>query len=233
MTTILQGSTIKVERPAKTLRELALEKVREAIVSGHFRPGDRLVERDLCAQLGVSRTIVREVLRHLESEGLVANLPNKGPIVAQLDLNEARQIYEIRGALEGMAARLCAERGDPAIVASLEKSLHGIRQSYHDKDMPGVLAHTSAFYQTLFSSVERTVAWGIVNLLTVRINHLRSMTIKTESRNIDGPAQMEKIIEAIRKGDGEAAYQAAMKHVASASAIAEAVLSAQSAGLRA
>lgn len=232
MNTILQGSTIKVERPAKTLRELALEKVREAIVSGHFRPGDRLVERDLCAQLGVSRTIVREVLRHLESEGLVANLPNKGPIVAQLDLNEARQIYEIRGALEGMAARLCAERNDPAIVSALEKSLHGIRQSYHEKNMSGVLTHTSAFYQTLFSSVERTVAWGIVNLLTVRINHLRSMTIKTESRNIDGPAQMEKIIEAIRKGDGEAAYQAAMKHVASASAIAEAVLSAQSPVLR-
>lgn len=233
MNTILQGSTIKVERPAKTLRELALEKVREAIVSGHFRPGDRLVERDLCAQLGVSRTIVREVLRHLESEGLVANLPNKGPIVAQLDLNEARQIYEIRGALEGMAARLCAERDDPAIVSALEKSLHGIRQSYHDKDMQRVLTHTSAFYQTLFSSVERTVAWGIVNLLTVRINHLRSMTIKTESRNIDGPAQMEKIIEAIRKGDGEAAYQAAMKHVASASAIAETVLSAQAPAPRA
>lgn len=233
MNTILQGSTIKVERPAKTLRELALEKVREAIVSGHFRPGDRLVERDLCAQLGVSRTIVREVLRHLESEGLVANLPNKGPIVAQLDLNEARQIYEIRGALEGMAARLCAERDDPAIVSALEKSLHGIRQSYHDKDMQRVLTHTSAFYQTLFSSVERTVAWGIVNLLTVRINHLRSMTIKTESRNIDGPAQMEKIIEAIRKGDGEAAYQAAMKHVASASAIAEIVLSAQAPAPRA
>lgn len=228
MNTILQGSTIKVERPAKTLRELALEKVREAIVSGHFRPGDRLVERDLCAQLGVSRTIVREVLRHLESEGLVANLPNKGPIVAQLDLNEARQIYEIRGALEGMAARLCAERRDPDIVAALETSLHGIRKSYHDKDMPGVLTHTSAFYHTLFSSVERTVAWGIVSLLTVRINHLRSMTIKTESRNIDGPAQMEKIIEAIRKGDGDAAYDAATKHVASASAIAEAVLSGQS-----
>jgi DNA-binding GntR family transcriptional regulator len=60
------------------LRELTLDKVREAIVSGYFKPGHRLVERDLCAQLGVSRTIVREVLRHLESEGLVANLVNNG-----------------------------------------------------------------------------------------------------------------------------------------------------------
>jgi DNA-binding GntR family transcriptional regulator len=226
MSSALKGAAIRVERPAKTLRELALDKVREAIVDGYFRPGDRLVERDLCAQLGVSRTIVREVLRHLESEGLVANLPNKGPIVAQLDLAEAKQIYEIRGALEGMAARLCAERRDPEIVAALEASLQGIRDSYREKNMPAVLAHTSSFYQTLFTMVGRHVAWGVVNLLTVRINHLRSMTIKTENRDIEGPLQMSRIVDAIRRGDGEGAYEAAMDHVARASAIAEAVLSA-------
>ncbi|TWD51247.1 GntR family transcriptional regulator [Agrobacterium vitis] len=229
MTGASQETAIRVERPTKTLRELALDKVRDAIVNGYFRPGDRLVERDLCAQLGVSRTIVREVLRHLESEGLVANLPNKGPMVALLDLDEAKQIYEIRGALEGMAARLCAERRDPSIVEALEVSLANIRESYLANDMPGVLTHTSSFYQTLFSKIDRHVAWGVVNLLTVRINHLRSMTIKTKSRGIDGPAQMAKIIEAIRQGDGDAAYRAALDHVASACAIAEAVLSAQKA----
>ncbi|WFU91972.1 GntR family transcriptional regulator (plasmid) [Rhizobium sp. CC1099] len=227
MSGALKGAEIRVERPAKTLRELALDKVREAIVNGYFRPGDRLVERDLCAQLGVSRTIVREVLRHLESEGLVANLPNKGPIVAELDLAEAKQIYEIRGALEGMAARLCAERGNPNIVSALEASLQSIRDCYRDNNMPGVLSHTTAFYQTLFTMVDRHVAWGVVNLLTVRINHLRSMTIKTERRGIEGPAQMAQIVDAIRRGDGEGAQQAAMDHVAAASAIAEAVLSAQ------
>ncbi|MFB9948945.1 GntR family transcriptional regulator [Rhizobium puerariae] len=225
----LQDSAIRVERPSKTLRELALDKVRDAIVNGYFRPGDRLVERDLCAQLGVSRTIVREVLRHLESEGLVANQPNRGPIVAMLDLEEAKQIYEIRGALEGMAARLCAERGDKAIAQALDESLDGIRRSYAEKDTAGVLAHTSAFYQTLFSMVDRHVAWGVVNLLTVRINHLRSMTIKTPNRDSDGPAQMKKIVDAIRAGDGQAAYQAATEHVASACAIAEKLLSAQAA----
>jgi len=227
MSDALRKNAIRVERPTKTLRELALDKVRDAIVNGYFRPGDRLVERDLCAQLGVSRTIVREVLRHLESEGLVANLANKGPIVALLDLEEAKQIYEIRGALEGMAARLCAERRDPAIVSALKASLDQIRKSYAEKNMAGVLAHTSSFYQTLFSKVDRHVAWGVVNLLTVRINHLRSMTIKTKSRDTEGPAQMEKIVEAIRRGDGNAAYQAALDHVTSACAIAEAVLSAQ------
>ncbi|CAN5202120.1 GntR family transcriptional regulator [soil metagenome] len=221
----LRPGAMRIERPAKTLRELTLDKMRDAIVSGYFRPGDRLVERDLCDQLGVSRTVVREVLRHLESEGLVANLPNKGPMVAMLDLDEVRQIYEIRGALEGMAARLCAERRDPAIIAALDQALDSIRKSYARKDMPGVLANTVVFYHTLFSKVGRQVAWGVVNSLTVRINHLRSMTIKTKNRHVEGPAQMAKIVNAIRKGDGAAANKAALEHVASACAIAEAVLS--------
>lgn len=225
----LEDSVIRVERPAKTLRELALDKVRDAIVEGYFRPGDRLVERDLCAQLGVSRTIVREVLRHLESEGLVTNQANKGPIVAILDLDEARQIYEIRGALEGMAARLCAEQRDPETIAALEEALKAIRESYAKKDMHAVLANTTAFYQTLFSKVNRHVAWGVVNLLTVRINHLRSMTIKTRNRDSEGPQQMERIIDAIRRGDGDAAAKAALDHVKAACAIAESVLAAQQA----
>jgi GntR family transcriptional regulator, trigonelline degradation regulator len=227
MATELQESAIRVERPTKTLRELALEKVRDAIVNGYFRPGDRLVERDLCVQLGVSRTVVREVLRHLESEGLVASQPNKGPIVAMLDLDEARQIYEIRGTLEGMAARLCAERRDPTIADALNDSLRRIRSSYAKKDMAGVLTNTTAFYQTLFGKVDRHVAWGVVNLLTVRINHLRSLTIKTKNRDKEGPAQMAKIVEAIRKGDGDAAYQACIDHVTRARSIAEAILTGQ------
>jgi DNA-binding GntR family transcriptional regulator len=224
---VTRENAIRVDRPNKTLRELALEKMRDAIIEGYFRPGDRLVERDLCAQLGVSRTVVREVLRHLESERLVANLANKGPMVATLDLAEAKQIYEIRGALEGMVARLCAERRDPAIADALDAALDKIRRCYAQKDMTGVLAHTSDFYRTLFSMVDRQIAWGVVNLLTVRINHLRSMTIRTQNRDVEGPAQMAKIVEAIRKGDGHAAHQAALDHVTRACAIAETVLTGQ------
>ncbi|MCF1466136.1 GntR family transcriptional regulator [Agrobacterium vitis] len=219
--------TIKVERPTKTLRELALEKVRDAIISGYFKPGDRLVERDLCAQLGVSRTVVREVLRHLESEGLVSNPQSKGPMVALLDVDEARQIYEIRAALEGMAARLCAERGDPAIVTGLSGALDAIKDGYARQDMAEVLKETTRFYETLFTRIDRQIAWGVVRQMTVRINHLRSMTIKTDGRATEGPAQMQRIVEAIRNGDGPAAEQAAIDHVQRASSIAVAVLAQQ------
>ncbi|WP_018238300.1 GntR family transcriptional regulator [Ensifer sp. BR816] len=218
---------MRVLRPEKTLRELALEKMRDAIVNMHFKAGDRLVERDLCDQLGVSRTIVREVLRHLESEGLVAILPNRGPIVAETTPEEARQIYEIRGVLEGIAAKACAEQQDPRVVAELERILARIRTAYAANELPGVLGATTDFYRTLFENSGRHVAWGIVNSITARINHLRSMTIKTPDRDKQGPAQMQKIIDAIKAGDGAAAYEAANVHVKNAAAIAEALLAEQ------
>ncbi|MCV9938213.1 GntR family transcriptional regulator [Boseaceae bacterium BT-24-1] len=227
MASAFTTEAIRVERPNKTLRELTLDKVRDAITSGYFRPGDRLIERDLCAQLGVSRTVVREVLRHLETEGLVTNLANRGPTVAELDTDEARQIYEIRGALEGMAARQCAERGDAGLADRLATALAAIVKAYRDKDMAGVLSRTTDFYELLFNGVGLHVAWDIEKQLTGRINHLRSMTIRTEGRAVDGPARMGSIVEAICKKDGEAAQAAAIAHVESASRIAISLLEAE------
>lgn len=221
---------LRVDRPAKTLRELTLEKMREAIFSQHFRPGDRLVERDLCERLGVSRTIVREVLRHLETEGLVSNLPARGPIVSRTTAAEALQIYEIRGALEAIAARACAEAREPATIAALDACLARILAGYARGNSTLVLEATSDFYRTLFACSGKEVAWNIVNSLTMRINHLRSMTIKTPGRQVEGPKQMQRIVEAIRAGKADEAHAAALQHVASASAIAQRLLQERAGG---
>jgi len=202
---------------SRSLRELALEKMRDAIIESHFKPGARLVERDLCTQLGVSRTIVREVLRHLESEGLVSTTGTRGPIVALTTPEQAMQIYEIRGALEGMAAKACAQGNKAEIADALDAALERIRSAYRKRDMNRVLSETS-------ESAGRDVAWGVVSALTARINRLRSMTIRTPGRDANGPAQMQRIVDAIRKGNGDAAARAAQEHVAQASAIARDVL---------
>ncbi len=220
-----ERESLLVDRPNKTLRELALDRMRQAIIELYFQPGERLVERDLCAQLGVSRTVVREVLRHLESEGLVITQGTRGPTVATTGPDEARQIYEIRGLLEGIAAKGCAEREDKGFLDPLEKSLNTIDESYQCGDMPGVLAATTEFYHTLFKASGKDIAWGIVTSLTARINHLRSMTIKTPGRSIEGPKQMRKIVRAIRKGAGDEAFVAAQTHVRQASEIAQRLLS--------
>jgi GntR family transcriptional regulator, trigonelline degradation regulator len=219
-----QPRSLKIKRPEKTLRELTLEQMRSAIVDGHFKPNERLVERDLCDQLGVSRTIVREVLRHLESEGLVTTGGNRGPVVAQTTTAQAIQIYEIRGVLEGMAARACAEGDRAAIADALQKSLDGIKARYRRRDMEGVLRETAEFYRILFEGAGRDVAWDIVCSLTARITRLRAMTIRSPDRSEEGPAQMQRIVDAIRAGRGDDAYEAAQAHIGNALAIARRLL---------
>src|SRR5215475_14545289 len=110
---------LRIDRNAKTLRELTLDKLRGAIVQGYFRPGARLVERTLCDELGVSRTVVREVLRHLETEGLVDMVSRQGPVVARLDPTQVSEIYELRGLLEANAARACARNATPELIEKL------------------------------------------------------------------------------------------------------------------
>lgn len=220
----LPPASLRVQRPKKTLRELALEKMRDAILTQHFKPGDRLVERDLCEQLGVSRTIVREVLRHLETEGLVATMQARGPIVSRTTAEEALEIYEIRGALESMAARACAERRDADIAARLQASLDRIKEAYRQQDNAVVLDATRTFYEDLFLGAGKTIGWSVVNVLTVRITYLRSMTIKTPGRDSIGPSEMQKMIDAIAAGDGDAASTAALNHVKAASLVAQKLL---------
>ena len=114
---------LKIENPPQTLRELVLEKMRGAILSGRFKSGERLVERTLCDQLGVSRSVVREVIRYLEAEGLVESMPNKGPMVARMDWDQARQIYDIRLLLEQSAAAACAATAGDATKTSLRAAM--------------------------------------------------------------------------------------------------------------
>jgi GntR family transcriptional regulator, trigonelline degradation regulator len=90
-----------VERPA-ALRDQVVGNLRDAIINGQFAPGARLVERQMCELLGVSRTLVREALRQLEAEGWVRILPYRGPVVASMTPEEVRDLYEVRSALEGI-----------------------------------------------------------------------------------------------------------------------------------
>src|SRR5690606_20358437 len=93
----MTSSNLKVLHVAAPLRQQVLENLRGEILSGHFKPGDRLIERERCDLMGVSRTAMREALRQPESEGLVENFANRGPAVAKITREDAKGIYEVRG----------------------------------------------------------------------------------------------------------------------------------------
>lgn len=225
-------TSLKVERPTTTLRDLVLQKMRAAILDAHFMPGDRLVERALCEELGVSRTIVREVLRHLETEGLVESLPNQGPIVAILEGDTAAEIYEIRALLEGEAAMACAQHADEHTVTALAACIDRIQRAFDAQDHQAVREFTTAFYEHMFIGGGKKVAWEIVQSLTARINRLRAMTIASDDRGRQAVQEMRQILAAIRAHEPVAARDAATAHVERVAEIARGLLGSETGGVR-
>ena len=212
--------SIKVERSIKTLRELTLDKVRDAILNQYFKPGQRLIERTMCEELGVSRSVVREVLRHLETEGLVQSIPQQGPIVAVIDADTTRQIYELRSLLEGHAAAGCASKCTDDDIAAMRSALVQIQAAFGRSDYSAVMEATSNFYRTMFHAAGDTMAWEIVSSLNARISRLRLITISSTNRGSMAPSEMQTLLDAIERHDEKAASRAASEHVNTAQKIA-------------
>lgn len=217
-------AALRIETPPATLREIALDRMRRAIISGLFEPGERLVERTLCDQLGVSRSVIREVIRHLEAEGLVEMLPKQGPIVTRLDWDNARQIYDIRAALESTAVADCARLADARIKTQLAAVLAELDRTSKQNSPPAILDATTEFYRIIFEAGGHTIAWEIVCRLNSRISRLRVMTLSTANRTVSGPAQIREIFKAIERNDPQAAADACRAHIAEAAAIAQTLL---------
>lgn len=215
----------KIDKAPQTLRDIVQARMREAIIDGVFAPGERLVERPLCDQLGVSRTVVRETIRYLEAEGLVEIIPNRGPIVATLDWNQARQIYDVRLQLEGAAAAACAARQGPDFAPKLSQALSSLQSKMQDTEWADLLQATTHFYKLIFLEAGHTVAWDIVQRLNGRISRLRALTIKDQERERSGMSHMSAIHDAILTGEPEIAKMAVERHISAAAASAQRFLS--------
>lgn len=211
---------LRIDRPPQTLRGIALDRLRAAIIAGRFPGGTRLVERTLCDQLGVSRSVVREVIRVLETEGLVETLPNRGPVVARLDWAQARQVYDIRRQLEGSAAEACAQVADADVDIALAEALATIRAG----DADAVFAATTRFYEVIFTAAGHAIAWEIVQRLNGRISRLRALTLAAQDREVPGPERMARIAAAIGARDGAGARRAVEEHLTEAAALAQRAL---------
>lgn len=197
---------LRVIQTQPTLREMTADRLREAIFSMHFKPNERLVERDLCDQTGVSRTCVREALRHLESEGLVERRPNKGLYVTAITADEARQIYEVRGALEPMVARLFVERAGESEIKALRQTVARTSAAVTGKPVRAYVQGFDDFYDVLLRGSGNEVARRIVQGLHARITYLRTLTANKApiARKRETVALMRGIAEAAAQRDGDA-----------------------------
>ena len=115
--------------PYKSLRYAALNAIRNSIMNGELKPGQRLVESDISQQLGISRSPVREALCQLEIEGLVTSSPNMGSYVTKLSLKDLQEIYTIRAALEKLAVKIATHRANEEELTELEKLVEDMHKS--------------------------------------------------------------------------------------------------------
>lgn len=210
----------KIDNNRTPLREQVLRTLRSAIMNFQLMPGDRLVERDLCDMLGVSRSSVREALRHLESEGLVDYLENKGPIVTRLTLETAKEIYELRVSLESLVVQLYTLNATEKQLQMLETTLHLLTRRLTQNNVTNILDSVNDFYELLYEGCGNQTAAKLLRQQQARINLLRATSISQENRYMQSIEEMSAIVDAILKRDCEAAQYACTEHIRLASEVA-------------
>jgi DNA-binding GntR family transcriptional regulator len=205
------ASRLRVERTPAPVRAQVLDNLRQAIVERRLLPGQRLIERELVEMTGVSRTSIREALRELTAEGLVTTIPNKGTIVASVSAEEARQLYEVRSALEALAGRLFTLNASRAQRGALAKALARIERL--TSRGASMLAAKDAFYDVLFEGGGNDALRSVVAGLHARVSVLRSLSLSVEGRPAESLAELRAIMEAVDAGDADAAAAACSRHV--------------------
>ncbi|MBK8764570.1 MAG: GntR family transcriptional regulator [Burkholderiaceae bacterium] len=208
-----------IDRP--TIREHAEVRLRDAIVEGRLAPGERLVERELCEALGISRPSLREALRGLAGEGLVQIVAHRGPAVAVITREQAAEIFTVREALEGMAARLLAARPDPGAIAQMRQSVRTLQRIAAGRmDRAELVATKALFYDALFGGCGNQTLSQVMRQLLARISLLRRASLSRPGRLAHSIAEITAIVDAIEAGDEAGAEQAARLHVRRACAAA-------------
>ena len=218
--------SLRVGRVAAPLRSQALEIVRAAILDFHYEPGRRLLERELMEDLGVSRTTIREVLRELGAEGLVESLPQGGVTVVTPSLKQAREVYEVRAALEALAVRYFAERATDAQVAELRDALTVFERAVGGSGgLLALLRSKEDAYDIVLVGAENGSVESIQKGLRARVRALDAASLSVPGRPLAEVAELRLIVQAIERRDPDAAAQATTHHIALASEAGLAALS--------
>ena len=204
---------LEVPKIAAPLRQQVENVLRRAIVEGRLEPSRRLTERELMEMTGVSRTLVREALRQLESDGLIAVVPNKGAVVRELTIAEGKELYAIRGVLEGLAARLFAQHADEAKLAELIRTAETVIAAYRDDDHRSVLETKNRFYDVLAEGAGSDTLSAMLNGLRARIWRWRALGIthprRAPQRAKEAVQDLRNLCAALRRRDADAAERAA------------------------
>jgi DNA-binding GntR family transcriptional regulator len=201
-------------------RDQAFERLRDAIITGHFAPGARLIERELCEAMGVSRTSIREVLRRLEAEQLIEVEPRRGPIVARLTRKQVAEIYEVRALLETAVVRRFALEASSEDIRELRRIYGELSVARRKQDVPAIVNTTRRFSEHMMRVVDHELINDIHQKLIARISVSRVLAISVPGRLEQSAGELAIVMDAIERRDADGAAQSLTIYVRNAGAAA-------------
>lgn len=194
-----------------TTADAVYQTLRHGIVHGELAPGERLRSDALASELRVSRTPVREALRKLEAEGLVAHSGSR-LIVRALSEQDLTELFYVREALEGMAARLAAENATPSEIAEIRELLEDMAAVFRRGDVGALRRLTGEFHQLVCRASHNNRLLQSLKSLLDHVRQMQTSTLYGEGRAAEALEEHRKLLQAIAARDGEAAERLAREH---------------------
>lgn len=199
-----------------SLRGRVFHKIREDILNGKYKQHEELKEATIGAELGVSRTPVREAFRQLELEGLLKMVPNKGVYVTGITAKDVKDIYMIRSVLEGMCARWATEHISKALLDEMEENVY-LSEFHEEKGHYEQMAELdNRFHEILYEACDSKMLEHSLRDFHQYVYRIRKMTLSSANRGKASTHEHRQIMDAIKAGDAAKAEQLANLHMINA-----------------
>lgn len=200
----------------KPIRDMVYEAVREAILKGDLKSGERLIESETASLMKVSRTPVREALRMLEKEGLVEYIPRKGIFVKGFTRQDIIEIYSIRSALEALAVTFSVPNITPVELAQLKDSLAEMRTATENGDISALCESAKRFNDILVGSCKMPRLISLITTYQGYLARFRAITLGGKERRFKALREHEAIVQAIEQRDSAKARELVTRHLQAA-----------------
>jgi DNA-binding GntR family transcriptional regulator len=196
-------------------KDLIIQQLRAEIVSGQIPPGEKLSEARLAERFGVSRMPVRDALKELESAGFVTVEQRRGTFVRGMSRSEILDLFEVREAVEGMAARLCAHRANNDLLAKLDEAIETMSRQVKVLDMDGYSRTDERLHELILSGASNERLSDHYRLLVQHLHRglLSSIVTRREGRMERSLAEHVEIMRALHAHDAQGAEDAMRNHV--------------------